>query len=194
VRDQTKFSAKKKLFGEFFVFLFSEESELLLLVFDELDLGDLTDHADDGSLEHGNAGKALAALELIDDEGAAGLEDQLAHISLLDELGVLDLLSSGGFLSHLEVNLDEAAGGVGGADVAVGGVSDLDLVGVLQNHGLDDEGLAGLEVGLGLLDHDVTVAGHVSFWQTFRRCLNKSASQTHKEYDGYTHISYGRTA
>eukprot|EP00657_Telonema_sp_P-1_P001521 TRINITY_DN140_c0_g1_i14.p1 TRINITY_DN140_c0_g1~~TRINITY_DN140_c0_g1_i14.p1 ORF type:complete len:143 (-),score=74.10 TRINITY_DN140_c0_g1_i14:66-494(-) len=96
--------------------------------------GDLGDHGNGGTLENGDTAEALAALVGVDDEGASGLEDKLAHVTLLDELGVLDLLASGGLLSGLPHDLLEAEGALGGAAVCDGAVSDLDLTGVVEDH------------------------------------------------------------
>ena len=60
---------------------------LLLLggVLGELDLGDLGDHGNVGTLEYGNAGETLALVEGLDDEGAGGGPLDFSHITLLGE-------------------------------------------------------------------------------------------------------------
>ena len=139
---------------------------LLGLLNDELDLGDLGDHGNVGTLEDGNARETLALIEGLNDEGTSGSELNFAHITLLDEFRGLNLLATGGLLAGLPVDGGEAEGAAGGTAVTDGGVADLDLSGVVEDHGLGGEVLAGADGVVTLLDHDVTAGRHVSLGET----------------------------
>merc|ERR1719258_151032 len=66
-----------------------------LLVSLERDLGDLAEHDRGVAIEEGNAGEAVARLEVVDHEGVLGLEDRLCDLVGLERHGGLELLATG---------------------------------------------------------------------------------------------------
>jgi hypothetical protein len=107
----------------------------------------------------------LAGLEGVDDEGLKGLKGELSHLVGLDKGGSLLLLASGG-LSNLPGNVGHLHGGTSSAHKGNRRVSDLQLTRVSQNLDLSNKGLDGGQAGVGLQDHNVSNAGHVSLGQT----------------------------
>ena len=67
-------------------------------------LSHLSKHDGSVSVEEGNAGKTLTALEGLDDHGLAGFEDDLGHLVSLEDSGLLELLASS-LLADLPVDL-----------------------------------------------------------------------------------------
>merc|ERR1719258_237681 len=136
-----------------------------LLVSLERDLGDLAEHDRGVAVEEGDAGEAVARLEVVNHEGVLGLEDRLGDLVGLERHGGLELLATG-FLADLEDELGHLARGAAAAHERDGGVAGLELAGDIEDLDLGVEVLARLEGGVLLVDHHVTGAGHVDLVET----------------------------
>ena len=75
-------------------------------IFSGPDLAHLSKHDGGVSVEEGNAGQTLTALEGLDDHGLAWLEDYLGHLVSLEDGGLVQLLAAG-LLADLPVDLRE---------------------------------------------------------------------------------------
>jgi len=137
---------------------------LLLLLNLEGDGSGLAKHDNGGTLHDGNAAETFALLEALNDERLARLEDDLSHLIGLQVRGVLGLGATG-LLADLPVDLGDTAGRAASAHEGDGGVSDLQLSGVVQDLDGGSEGGASLQGVISLLDHDVTDARHVLLGQ-----------------------------
>merc|ERR1719258_1011825 len=136
-----------------------------LLVSLERDLGDLAEHDRGVAVEEGDAGEAVARLEVVNHEGVLGLEDRLGDLVGLERHGGLELLATG-LLADLEDELGHLARGAAAAHERHGGVARLELAGDIEDLDLGVEVLARLEGGVLLVDHHVTGAGHVDLVET----------------------------
>jgi len=125
----------------------------------------LAEHDGGVTVKEGNAGKTLAVLEGVDNQGLGGLEDDLSHLVGLEGVGVLHLLATG-LLTDLPVDLGDTASRATAADETDGRVASLDLTGDVKSLDLGSEVLDGLEGGVGLEDHDITSAGKVVLVKT----------------------------
>jgi hypothetical protein len=59
------------------------------------DSHDLAKHDSGVAVQEGNAGQTLAGLEVVHDQGLAGLKDNLSHLVGLEAVGLLQLLATG---------------------------------------------------------------------------------------------------
>ena len=136
-----------------------------LLVSLERNLGDLAEHDRGVAVEEGDAGEAVARLEVVNHERVLGLEDGFRDFVGLERHGGLELLATG-FLAHLEDELGHLARGAAAAHERDGGVAGLELAGDVEHLDLGVEVLACLEGGVLLVDHYITGAGHVDLVET----------------------------
>ena len=128
-------------------------------------LGDLPEHDSGISVEEGDTGKTLAALEAVNDERVLRLELNLRSLVRLERVRRLELLASS-LLADLPVNLGHPACGAAAAHKADWRVANLELARDIERLDLRGEGLGGLERRVTLVDHDVTNARHVLLGET----------------------------
>merc|ERR1711939_766984 len=93
---------------------------------------DLPQHNAAVAIHEGNTGETLAILEAVAHERLLWLEAALGHLVGLEGVRVLHLLATG-LLAHLPLELGNAAGGTSASHEANRRVTDLDLIGDIQN-------------------------------------------------------------
>merc|ERR1711967_145457 len=141
------------------------------------DLGALAKHDERVGVHDGDTAETGALLEGSDDDRALRGEHDLSHVVLLDELGGLDLGTTGGLLAHLPVDDLELHRGTRGTSEGDGAEATtvllrllvisgrLELTGVVLDGDLHGE-LHGLGERILVLADDVTDTGHVLLGQT----------------------------
>merc|ERR1719254_342521 len=139
-----------------------EARRLLLLGLEDLgfDGDDLSQHNNTVSVHESNTGETFAVLEGISDERLLRLERALSHLVGLQGVRLFHLLSSG-LLSHLPLESGDTASRTTASHESDRRVSDLDLVGDIQDLDLSVEGLDRSQGSVLLVDHDVTTTRHV---------------------------------
>merc|ERR1719222_1062740 len=107
---------------------------LLLLGLLDLALAgdDLSEHDNTVAVHEGDTGEALAVLEGVAHKGLLRLEAALSHLVGFEGVRILHLLATG-LLAHLPLQLGNAACRAAAAHKANRRISDLDLVGDIQD-------------------------------------------------------------
>merc|ERR1711972_757590 len=125
---------------------------------------DLAKHHHSVSIHEGNARQALAILECVAHERLLWLEAALRHLVRLQSVRIFHLLPAS-LLAHLPLELRNAASRATAPHKADWRITDLDLIGNVQDLDLRIE-LAGLpERGVLLVHHHIAGARHVVFVQ-----------------------------
>jgi len=144
---------------------FTEQQRYLFAIGGLLNFDNLTQHNHGVALHDSDAAETSALLEALNNERLNWLKLAFGHVTILDERGVLDLLLTSG-LAHLEDDLGELNSRTTSAHKGDGGVTNLELTGVVKNNDLHSEGLGADKCLVGLEDHDVTNMGHVRLFET----------------------------
>merc|ERR1712194_483054 len=99
------------------------------------------------TVHEGNTGETLAVLEGVGNQRLLGLKGDLGHLVGLQGVRLLHLLTAS-LLSHLPLESGDTAGSASASDETDRGVSDLDLVGDIEDLDLGIESLDGGQGGI----------------------------------------------
>merc|ERR1711870_43464 len=116
---------------------------------------DLAKHHHTIAIHEGNAREALAILEGVADQWLLWLEAALSHLVRLQRVWVLHLLAAR-LLTHLPLELGDAARRAAATHKADRGVANLDLVGDIEDLDLRIELLGLSKSGVLLVHHHIT--------------------------------------